>query len=172
MALSQNLLLVSQVGPDPPALLISDHCVSHYRNGEHLGALRTSKTNTVFIPPGCTSFLQWLDVQSCAMQSRLHALLWGHPVLLQRVTASQRRVLMTRWVGEAYEEALGKLNVPGGFTSLGYLYVDDTSYQPKIRDMGYQFSPSQFPVLPRSVAPPKPAAKRQRQPRLEEMFSR
>lgn len=80
--------------------------------------------------------------------------------------------LMTRWVGEAYEEALSKLNIPGGFTSLGYLFVGDASYHPKVRDMAYQFTPSQFPAPPRNLPPPKAADKQQRQPRLEEMFRR
>ena len=50
-----------QVGQDPLAILISDHCASHYKDVEHQVALKASNTRAIFVPLGCTAFVQGLD---------------------------------------------------------------------------------------------------------------
>ena len=76
---------------------------------------------------------------------------------------------MTKWVAEAYEEALTKLNVRAGFVSLGYLPAADGSFDPRVRDLDYEFEPSHIPppVVPKPAAKP---ARSLRQPRLQEFF--
>lgn len=65
------------------------------------------------------------------------------------------------WVGDAFDEALSKLNPAEGFKGLGYVYEDDASYDPKIRDFDYSFDASLIPLpaAPMAVAVPKPAPK-------------
>ena len=69
----------------------------------------------------------------------------------------------------AYEETLTKLNVRAGFVSLGYLPAADGSFDPRVRDLDYEFEPSHIPppVVPKPAAKP---ARSLRQPRLQEFF--
>ena len=73
--------------------------------------LKECHTTPIFVPAGCTSIVQPLDVsfnapfkkkvESAAlqhMQDNLDEYLNG------KITAGERRILLTKWVGEAWEE--------------------------------------------------------------------
>ena len=80
---------------------------------------------------------------------------------------------MTLWVAQACEDALSKLNVRQGYLSLGYIYADDASYAPKVRDLDYQFVPGLIQLSVQAAAPAAPPAPaRLRQPKLQELFAR
>ena len=67
--------------------------------------------------------------------------------------------------------ALTKLDVEKGFSSLGYVYKDDASYEPKVRDMEYKYIPGPMVAALEPAPAASPPARRKRQPRLGEMFS-
>ncbi len=95
---------------DEESLLILD-VHSAQKTDEIKELLRKCDTTPVFVPAGCTGIVQPLDVsynapfkkkvESAAMehlQNNLEAYLHG------KFTASERRVLLTKWVGEAWNE--------------------------------------------------------------------
>ena len=157
-------------------MLISDNCTSH-KGGEVQEILARGKTVNVLIPPGCTSFVQWLDTSFFALFKSLYRKRYNEFLLTdesQKVSASRRRVLMTKWVADSFAEALTKLSPNEGFRQLGYFWENDDSYAPKIRDLDYSFDPALIP-LPPAVIPapkPKPAAKSSHQASLRDYFRR
>ena len=96
----------------------------------------------------------------------------------QKLTAGNRRVLMTQWIGDAFDEALTVTNPAEGFHTLGYFYADDASFNPKIRDFDYTFDPmlNPIPSMPDPVQPPNPvvpvASKVLRQTSVADLFCR
>ena len=80
---------------------------------EHINSLLVKECNTtpVFVPPGCTSLVQPLDVSVNApfkkrvedfAQQHLHNNLDRY--LTGKFTAGERRILLTSWVGQAWDE--------------------------------------------------------------------
>ena len=81
---------------------------------------------------------------------------WVDPANLGQLSASQKRILMTKWIRDVFAECLSKVNPSEGFKKLGYMYADDASYTPRIRDLDYAFDPQLVP-LPHPLVPAKPA---------------
>ena len=111
---------------------------------------------------GFTSFVQWLDTSFFALSKGLYRQRYSEFVLTpqsHKINASQRRVLMTRWVADAFTEALTKVDVAKGFRKLGYMFTDDASFNPKIRDFECALDPDVVPVPLRSVANPAPGSR-------------
>ena len=68
-------------------------------------------TTTVYIPPGCTSIIQLLDVSvNAPFKAIVPRLANDHcaqnlsTYVQGTIPAGERRVLLTRWVGQAWEE--------------------------------------------------------------------
>ena len=82
-------------------LLVLD--VHKAQKTEDVKALLAEKhTTPLYIPPGCTSIIQPLDVNRLAnahSAENLNAYVQG------TIPAGERRVLLTRWVAQAWEEA-------------------------------------------------------------------
>lgn len=117
-----------------PKLLIADvHKAQKTTNV--LNALEACKTIVVLVPPGCTSLVQPLDVvvnakfkqivdclQTEHMQQNLEQ------YVNNSLSASQRRVLITGWVGAAWAEVCqNKDAVKRGFEKCGISVLIDGS---------------------------------------------
>ena len=111
---------------EKPKLLIADVHRAQ-KTTKVLNALEACKTTVVLVPPGCTSLVQPLDVvvngkfkqivdrlQTEHMQQNLDQ------YVNNSLSASQRRILITGWVGAAWAEVcLNKDMVKRGFQKCG-----------------------------------------------------
>ncbi len=80
-----------------------------------MNALAKCKTEVILVPPGCTSLVQPLDVSfNAEFKSLIDKLQTEHmhdnldDYVSNSFTASARRVLITKWVGEAWEKVSQK----------------------------------------------------------------
>ena len=156
--------------------MISDHCTSHKLPAEVTRELTAANTVAVFVPAGCTLFVQWLDTSFFAAfkaNYRKHFNEFQLTMESQKVSASRKRVLMTKWVADSLEETIKQMDILSGFKRLGYVYESDETYDPQIRDFDYHFNPDI--AAPAPVAMPKPCAKPKpkgmRQSSLTDFFS-
>ena len=82
------------------------------------GLLTKHKTSLVNVPPGCTSRVQFVDVLiNKLFKGEERSLFEDHldknhdQYVNSKINANQRRVLMTKWVGEAWSKN-GKMKIP------------------------------------------------------------
>ena len=104
------------------------------------------KTEVTFIPGGCTSLIQPLDVvinkpfkaivkrlATQHMQERLDDYVNG------TITAGERRILFTKWVGQAWEEmSLKKEMIKRSFIKAGIAVAIDGSQDDEINIEGLE----------------------------------
>ena len=105
------------------------------KTGDITDALTQCGTTPLYVPPGCTSIIQPLDVpynapfkkkvESAAL-NHLQDYLEGY--LNRKFTAGERRVLLTKWVGEAWEQlSLNKEIAVRAFKKCGISVAADGS---------------------------------------------
>jgi transposase-like protein len=103
--------LVGSLPSDGETLLFLDNLDAHCR-GDFLPRLRRTGALARFFPPSCTDIVQPVDAGAGALMIKLYTAeqdkwldieenleLWESA----KISASQRRVLMTRWLGEAWD---------------------------------------------------------------------
>jgi len=92
-------------------------------------------TTTVLVPPGCTSLVQPLDVvlngpfkQAVDAIAMSHMEVHVNDYLHGKFTASKHRILLTKWIGQAWEEvSANKDMVITGFKKCGISVAIDGS---------------------------------------------
>ncbi|GMH34816.1 hypothetical protein BSKO_02677 [Bryopsis sp. KO-2023] len=104
-------------------LLVLDTATSHCTK-EVKEKFMEARTVPVFVPGGCTSHVQYLDVFFFGMMKKAYGDLSDeYPSTNERkLTTSERRVLCTKWVGQAWEETIAKVDFECGFRKLGYVW--------------------------------------------------
>lgn len=77
--------------------------------------LQECSTDSVLVPSGCNSLVQPIDVVfNKPFKDAVDKLATGHmqdhlhDYLTDKLTAIQRRVLLTKWIGQAWEETSAK----------------------------------------------------------------
>ena len=102
-------------------------------------------TTPVYVPPGCTSLVQPLEVvnapfkwkiETCAMQHVQDNL---EQYLNGKFTASERRVLLTGWIGQAWEDiSSNKEMIVRSFKKCGISVAADGSEDSEIHIEGLE----------------------------------
>ena len=94
---------------DPRMLVLDVHRAQ--KTEQVLSAFRKSKTTSVMVPPGCTSLVQPLDVsinkpfkQLVEEASEQHYYTHTEQWMQGKISVSERRILISQWVGEAWEK--------------------------------------------------------------------
>ena len=87
------------------------------KNDSVKGLLKKHKTSLVSVPPDCTSRVQFVDVLiNKPFKDEVRSLFEDHldknhdQYVNSKINASQQRVLMTKWVGEAWSKN-GKMKI-------------------------------------------------------------
>lgn len=128
------------------AMLVLDVHKAQMTDNIKSALLRDCNTTPVYVPPGCTSLVQPLDVvvnapfkkkiETCAMQHVQDNL---EQYLNGKFTASERRVLLTGWIGQAWEEiSSNKKMIERSFKKCGISVAADGSEDSEIHIEGLE----------------------------------
>ena len=126
-----------------PKLLIADVHKAQ-KTAKVLNALEACKTTVVLVPPGCTSLVQPLDVVvNAKFKQTIDRLQTEHmqqnleQYVNNSLSASQRRILITGWVGAAWAEVCeNEEMVKRGFEKCGISVPIDGSRDEAINIQG------------------------------------
>ena len=109
--------------------------------------MRSNGVSLAVIPKGCTQYIQLLDVHvfsvfknhcyDCAEE----VLEINSPRSKMKLSASQKRILCTRFTASAWGRTLKSINFPNAFRSLGYIWVNKSIVQPS-HIQWYKFDPN------------------------------
>ena len=128
------------------AMLVLDVHKAQMTESIKSALLSNCNTTPVYVPPGCTSLVQPLDVvvnapfkkkiETCAMQHVQENL---EQYLNGKFTASERRVLLTGWIGQAWEEiSSNKEMIVRSFKKCGISVAADGSEDSEIHIEGLE----------------------------------
>ncbi|CAF4629448.1 unnamed protein product [Rotaria sp. Silwood2] len=119
-----------------PKLLIADSANSHL-NPDLVRDLHKKRMVAAIVPKGCTIYVQILDeyIEKNASKSKI------------RLTASQSRIICTRFTWSAWIRTLKSIDFLKAFHNIGYIWTDNSLAS--LRSMpGYTFDPTSVECLP------------------------
>ncbi|CAF4475491.1 unnamed protein product, partial [Rotaria sp. Silwood2] len=136
----------SKVRDPHPKLMIADSANPHL-NADVIRDLRKKRVVVAIIPKGCTMYVQVLDVSVFSVFKNHYddvvAEYIDHngPRSKIKLTASQSRVLCTRFTWSAWLRTLKSIDFVKVFQNIGYIWSDNSPFS--LRTMpGYTFDPS------------------------------
>lgn len=138
----------ANVPKDYPKLLIYDHAPVHGLE-EVKAKWRRMMVRRVLVPPGLTSYLQYIDVYFAATFKAKYSELFTEWLMTDQPlpNASQRRVLHTKWVAAAVRMTLATADVPHAFAQLGYTWLGTKPVCRGLEDYNYE-SPAEEEAHP------------------------
>ena len=126
--------------------MIVDSANSHL-NADVIRDLRKKRVVLAIIPKGCTMYVQVLDVSVFSVFKNHYDdvveeyIDQNGPRSKIKLTASQSRILCTRFTWSAWLRTLKSIDFLKAFRDIGYVWSDDSSFS--LRTMpGYTFDPS------------------------------
>ncbi|CAF1213314.1 unnamed protein product [Rotaria sordida] len=136
----------SKVKDPHPKLMIADSANSHL-NADVIRDLRKKRVVVAIIPKGCTMYVQVLDVSVFSVFKNHYDdvveeyIDHNGPRSKIKLTASQSRILCTRFTWSAWLRTLKTIDFRKAFRDIGYVWSDDSPFS--LRTMpGYTFDPS------------------------------
>ncbi|CAF1506929.1 unnamed protein product [Rotaria sordida] len=136
----------SKVKDTHPKLMIAESADPHL-NADVIRDLRKKRVVVAIIPKGCTMYLQVLDVSVFSIFKNHYDdvveeyIDYNGPRSKIKLTASQSRILCTRFTCSAWLRTLKSIDFVKVFQDIGYIWSDNSSFS--LRTMpGYTFDPS------------------------------
>jgi hypothetical protein len=134
-----------------PKLLKADSAGSHL-NPDINNDLRKKRVMVAIVPKGCTMYVQILDVSFFSVfKNHYDDVVEEYvdkngPRRKIKLSASQSRILCTRFTWSAWLRALKSVDVVKAFHDIGYIWTDDSPVS--LRSMpGYTFDPTSAECL-------------------------
>ena len=136
--------------PPPPQLRSRNTLIANVHRAQQtdcVKALLTKKiTSLCNVPPGCTSRVQGVDVTvNKPFKDEVHRLFEGHLdkhselYVEDKLSVSQRRILMAKWVGQTWKKIIGiKESIITSFKKCGLSVAIDGSKKAQVSIDAFQ----------------------------------
>jgi hypothetical protein len=128
-----------------PKLFVTDSCTSHLEP-DIINDMKKKRVVVAVVPGGCTMYVQVLDVAIFSIfknnyENIAEDYIEKHgPRSNIKLTASQSRILCTKFTWSAWELTLSNIDIAKAFRDIGYTWTDDSPVS--LRSMpGYTFDP-------------------------------